>query len=369
MKLRDVLKQVKLPGWRAVVAGLIDFHVSNAVLLAAVSLTLIWQKSAPAVSILPATVASVYTVAERVGMLWLTGWMLYKGVLFFVGGSGVAGFLRGIIGRYIMLSLALVSIRQGSPFVADAVHAIETNPHASITAALGVVAVYAAFSIFDRLVDIPRQQYAAARSAASGVAVAVSSNIRRPRQAKGVRRTAVHEVGHVLLYAALPSMPDKLTVKVLHEISMTDRYRGYVRNDQKWTAAETELLTQWNMLLYLGGTVAEQLVYGSRADGAEEDNARWTHTAQQYLARGYGEVYFPEPSNAGQIEHNRLVINSLKAQHHASLMEFLTVNRALLDELTERLITEREIGAEALAPFFKRVVFTEAVRPVQLHEA
>jgi hypothetical protein len=323
-------------------------------------LVFILERCAPSVNTLPEAVASVYTVTERWGVCWFTVWMVYKILLWSITASGFGDLLRSVIGRCMMLSFALVSIRQCSALVADAVHAIEKNPYASATSMLGLIAVYTVFSI-DRL-------YAAARSTASDITAAVSNNIRRPRQAKDVRRTAVHEVGHLLLYAALPTIPEKLKVKVFHKISRTDQLRGYVQADKKCGAAETERLTHWQMLSYLGGTVAEQLVYGNRADGAVDDNVGWTHSAQQYLACGYGEVYFLEPMNMGQIEHNHIVINRLKAQHQAALTQFLAVNRALLDELTERLVTEREMSAKMLAPFFKRVVFTDAVQPMQPHD-
>ncbi|WP_205183590.1 hypothetical protein [Burkholderia sp. LMG 13014] len=346
----------------------INFLVSNSVLFGAAALAIVWQKNSLPVGELPTTVISVYDVANRFGTFWLLLWMTYNLLLVIVDSAGVGAFVRGTIGRFTMLTLALVAIRHCSSLIADTVHVIETNPQTSISAGIGILAVYVVFTIFDRLVDVPNQQYAVARSAVSGMAVAINGNVRRPRPPKDVRRTAVHEIGHVLIYAALPTIPAKLTVKVFHEISMADRYRGYVRNEHKWTAAETELLTHWDMLVDLAGTVAEQVVYGSRADGAEEDNGRWTETAQRYLARGYGEVYFARPSSSSEIEHNRLVINSLKMTHQEALTGFLTANRALLDEMTERLVTERELDEVALAPFFERVVFTDGVRRVPVCE-
>lgn len=367
--VRDV--QFTRPSIGGLASALARFITGNTVVLIALLLVLAWQGNATPVATLPASAASMYQAASYIGSLWLILWMCWRflGALMDVSSAEtsvpVFAVLAGALERGTMLVLALTAIRRFAPDVAALVQSIESKPAASIAVVAGFLVVYAAFSA------LPSRRYSGViRSAVAMPGIvggAVSANIRRPRSPQAVRRTAVHEAGHALLYAALPELPAKMTVTVLAKISMTDVYRGSVASDWDWTEAETESAMRLRMLIDLGGTVAEQVVFGERADGAGGDNERWTVVAERYLACGFGEPYFGPPANASQTEHNRLVLGALKSAQYSALIEFCQLNRAVMDDMTERLVETSQLDRADVAQLLERVQFTSSIRPVQLH--
>lgn len=363
--------QFTRPSIVGVASAIARFVMGNAVVLSALLLAFAWQGSATPVATLPATTAAVYQAASNIGWIWLALWMGWRflGALMDVPNGEtflpILAVLAGAAERGTMLVLALTAIRKFAPDVAAIVQDIESKPAASIAVVAGFLAVYAAFSA------LPSRRYSSVvRSAVAmpaAVGAAVSSNVRRPRSPQAVRRTAVHEVGHALLYAALPELPAKMSVTVLAKISMTDLYRGSVASDWDWTEAETESAMRLRMLIDLGGTLAEQVVFGERADGAGEDNERWTAIAERYLACGFGEPYFAKPANANQIEHNRLALSAIKSGQYSALTEFFQLNRSVVDDMTDRLVATSQLDRDDVAQLLQRVQFTSSIRPVQLH--
>lgn len=357
------------PGWRVagstIAARLMRLGVENAVIIGGVALIYAWGKSAPAPASLPEPAATIYGVAWQCGWLWFMIWAVFRCLLAFGGAQhGFLTVMRGMLARIVMLTLASVAICKFSPMLVALIQEIEARPHATVATAIGLLVVYGVFGFVDRWVDLPGRQYVVARAAIAEACASVSENRRRPRTESEVRRTAVHEAGHALLYAAMPSLPENFVVKVFWDLGPNDRYRGFVRSAANCQTAQVESVSHWKMLFDLAGTVAEKIVYGVRADGAIEDNTRWTRAAQEYLACGYGEVYFEEPATELEAECNQRALNRLKSAHYEVLETFLDANRALLDELAERLLTVGELDHKGIAPYLARVTFTQAVRPL-----
>ncbi|KWN06350.1 hypothetical protein WT83_27080 [Burkholderia territorii] len=357
------------PGWRVtgstIAAWLMRLVVANAVIIGGAALIYAWSKSAPAPASLPEPAATIYGVAWQCGWLWLMIWTVFRCLLAF--GDAQRGFLtvmRGMLARIVMLTLASVAICKFSPMLVTLIQEMEARPHATFATAIGLLVVYGVFRFVDRWIDLPVRQYTIARAAIAEVRASVSESRRRQRTESEVRRTAVHEAGHALLYAAMPSLPENFVVKVFWDLGPNDRYRGFVRSAANCQTAQVESVSHWKMLFDLAGTVAEKIVYGVRADGAVEDNTRWTRAAQEYLACGYGEVYFEEPATELEAECNQRALNRLKSAHYEVLETFLDANRALLDELADRLVTDGELDHKGIAPYLAQVTFTQAVRPL-----
>ncbi|KNH08001.1 hypothetical protein BRCH_00366 [Candidatus Burkholderia brachyanthoides] len=89
-----------------------------------------------------------------------------------------------------------------------------------------------------------------------------------------------------------------------------------------------------------------------------------SHAANCYLLGGFGEPFYRGPKAPDQIEHNRMVLADLKAIYEASLRDFFLANRQVLDDLTDRLVRDGEIGGAALAEYLRRVKFTDDVKPM-----
>ncbi len=319
----------------AIVAGVLSSNVPSADLLAGPS-------------------ATVYRVAERAGTIMILlemVWHIYR----MYTASKVRIPLFSWSWRFATLWLVLELIRWMASDINDWVQWIEAHHEEALAVSMGIAIPYAALRAFTS-----QQQSATRVMAISGAVAAMRKPLRRAD--KDVLRTAIHEVGHLLLYAALPELPKRLMTKIRREISIDDPDRGFVQSDMSWPAVETRSFLRWRMLVHLGGTVAEHVVLGERADGAEADTSEWTHRAHNYLVRGFGDVYFEEPTTEQEIQINRLALNALKAEHLKVLESFLEANRSLLDELTDLLVAEGELQRSDLEPHLARVQFTDGVQ-------
>jgi hypothetical protein len=176
------------------------------------------------------------------------------------------------------------------------------------------------------------------------------------RLAQDIHRTAVHEAGHLLLYGCRGELPAELAVKVLAKIGCRDLDCGQVTHGDKAPDVQTEGNLYWYMLMLLAGSEAEYIATGERADGARDDNSAWLDVATAYLSSGFGEVFYKEPDSDIQLNHNRAVLNDLKARCVREVRELLTANRNLLDELAAAIADQKTMNRDQLAPYLTRVV-------------
>ena len=188
------------------------------------------------------------------------------------------------------------------------------------------------------------------------------------------RRAAYHEIGHVVVAAALGRTED------LHRVSVLARGRTIAAatfgDRDSSLLTKTELRTQ--LVATLGGVAAEQLIFGEGSTGAEQDVEHATDLARDMVAKygmsdALGMVRYmvkagegflgdetpladlsPETRQAVESEIRRLVED---AQTEATAI--LREHRAELDALTARLEEEETLEdtvlEEALAPLLRSV--------------
>ena len=328
------------------------------------AIALVWNADAPPVDALPPAAYAVLDAATKAGQIWLATSLLFEVVQFAVNPPNAAmnfpvSVSIRLFERFAMYMLAMAGIRMYSGEVDALVKAIIEAPQTSIEVSLGIAIIGVAISV------VPRSDRNGVRVAdAAGIAVA-GIGIVKERTPKDFRRTCVHEIAHLLPFAALPSLPDDLLVIARDRVSLGDQYLGRVYHGGM-DYERTESFQRWFVLVDRASTVAERLVYGAVTAGVNGDNGRWTARAQDFLANGFGEVFYGLPENDAQIAHNRAVINTLRDSHDAALLEFLKTNRDLLNELADLLEKEHELNKERVQPYLQRVEFTDGVQPLHL---
>lgn len=182
---------------------------------------------------------------------------------------------------------------------------------------------------------------------------------------RDIKRTAVHETGHLLMYAALPRLPERLFVEVRSSLRSSDAYRGQVMSsDELVPSIVTGSYIRWAMLRHLAGSQAEASIFGDEAEGSCDDTRQWTSAATHYLGSGFGEVFYPSPIDEGMREHNRSVINDLRRRQRAALCEFFTLNASVLRDLAALVEQRLRLERDEIAPFLAKVRFTETVARV-----
>lgn len=306
---------------------------------------------APAPAALPGLALASYKAALYVGCAII----VFKGVTQFL--TAMSDGVRSqqvravftIVERSVWLYVSLGLIRIFGQALSYGLEWIRLNPDEALAGAAGCLVVHFMFLLWSKSV----WHYEMRGVSAYGVALH-----RKPIGPDDIHRTSVHEAGHLLLYAALATLPDDLAVSIATSLGPSDRSRGFVQSGLSSPDVFKERYLLWLMLVKLAGNEAEYIALGDRTDGAADDNAQWLQFATAYLASGFGDVFFMDEQSSTQIAHNRSVLNDLKADHVALLRSFLQHNRALLDELAGAIVKSKFMARDQLAPYLARVDFS-----------
>jgi cell division protease FtsH len=186
---------------------------------------------------------------------------------------------------------------------------------------------------------------------------------------------AYHEAGHALVGHALPNADP------VHKISIIPRGRalGYTLSlptEDKFLVTRSEMID--DLAMFLGGRVAEELVYDDPTTGAQDDIDRATKMARQMVTE-YGMSDKLGPLTLGQKTEQVFLgrdfashpdysdhiafeidkeIRRLIDEAHAEALEILTQYRVTLDKIVDALLenetVEKKELMELLAPVKKR---------------
>jgi hypothetical protein len=317
-------------------------------------LLLVWalESGAPATEALPRAALTIHQATLYGGIWLLVIQFLWSAA---VGASGGHGLWRSAVialERSALIALALVSIRRFGDDLADAITVAMEHPDT----AMAIVAAAVLLRVI--LAMAPDRPHVHGYEALRGVAVMTLGTQRLPAD---IRRTALHEAGHLLLFAARDVLPDDLHVKVFDVLGPLDEFRGRVTHVSVRPVVLTEQYLWWSMLMRLGGTEAERVVLGDRGDGAVQDSSNWIWDATAFLANGFGTVFYAQPDGADQTEHNRAALNELKAKCTEVVHDFLSRNVDLLTELRQVIASELALDRARIEPFLRRAIGTEAL--------
>ena len=180
------------------------------------------------------------------------------------------------------------------------------------------------------------------------------------------RLVAYHEVGHALVAALTKKSKPVSKITIVPHTDGTLGYTLYLPEEEKYLATKDELTADLRSLL--GGRAAEEVVFGTMTTGAANDIQRATGLARNMVAL-YGmseELGLMAPATVtyqyldGQSyldcsqETSALVDKTVKkilADVYAQDKQLLAENRALLDEISEFLLTKETITGDEFMAF------------------
>jgi cell division protease FtsH len=192
---------------------------------------------------------------------------------------------------------------------------------------------------------------------------------------KEKRVIAYHEAGHALVGHALPNADP------VHKISIIPRGRalGYTLSlptEDKFLVTRSEMID--DLAMFLGGRVAEEMVFDDPTTGAQDDIDRATKMARQMVTE-YGMSDKLGPLTLGQKEGQVFLgrdfsshadysdtiafeidkeIRRLIDEAHSEALEILTQYRPALDDIVDALLEKETVEKEELkrllAPVTKR---------------
>lgn len=348
------LQKIRATSLSDVMWGAVSLLRAYPLLFVLLGMVVTLSQVAPEVGTIPESAQTVYSVVSKFGTSWLLLGLTYQGLRVIFTQADSVSCIPRFLERLLLLAVGLFLVRMLGSELNQLLAWVKHNPDTTLAVVAGVLIVFLIYGFATSTsISQHRDHGETTPGRLSGARVL-------PRTLNDIHRTAVHEAGHLIMFADLPELPRELKVTVLAEISAKDTYRGQVMTSEDlWPAVHTEGFLRWVMLMRLAGAEAEFVCLGERADGANGDNTHWLHTATSYLTSGFGEVFYSEPVGEAQIAHNRSVLNDLKAGHVAELGRRLAVNKAVLDELAAAIGEKRTMSRKEIKPYLSRVIKPE----------
>ncbi len=180
------------------------------------------------------------------------------------------------------------------------------------------------------------------------------------------RLVAYHEVGHALVSALKKEVTPVTKITIVPHTEGSLGYTLYLPEEEKFLTTKEEMLVEIQSLL--GGRAAEQVVFGTMTTGAANDIQRATSMAKHMVAL-YGmseELGLMAPAvirnqyldGSAQMDCSQetaakvdAAVQKLLASNYDAAVQVLTENRALLDEISEYLLTRETITGDELMKF------------------
>jgi cell division protease FtsH len=208
-----------------------------------------------------------------------------------------------------------------------------------------------------------------------GVERVIAGPEKRQRILRGEEklRIAYHEAGHALVARSLPDTDPVHKVSILGRGAAALGYTMYRPEDDRFLHTQSWL--DHTICTLLGGTVAEELVYGEVSDGATSDLQRATQIARRMVAEfgmspKLGRVSYhvaaPTPfregggagGEAAWSQHTAreidLEVRRVLDQAQAAARRILSQRRAALEEITSLLMDRESIDAAELQAVLDR---------------
>ena len=180
------------------------------------------------------------------------------------------------------------------------------------------------------------------------------------------RMTAYHEVGHALVAALSKNGMPVSKITIIPRTSGVGGATMYVPEEDKSLYTREDLIARIHSLL--GGRAAEEVVFGTMTTGASNDLQRATGLARDMIAR-YGmsqelgllsptvitSQYLDGQSSLDCSQETAALVDQasrkLLEQCYLEDKQVLTENRALLDEISEYLLSKETITGDEMMAF------------------
>ena len=180
------------------------------------------------------------------------------------------------------------------------------------------------------------------------------------------RMTAYHEVGHALVAALEKNAMPVSKITIIPRTGGSLGATMYIPEEEKNLYTREDLIAKLHSLL--GGRAAEEIVFGTMTTGASNDLQRATGLARDMIAR-YGmskelgllsptvitSQYLDGQSSLDCSQETAALVDkaarSLLEACYEENKQLLIQNRALLDEISEFLLTKETITGEELMAY------------------
>lgn len=180
--------------------------------------------------------------------------------------------------------------------------------------------------------------------------------------------SAIHECGHVMIYALANVIPSDLRTVIYNSSGRTESL-GQVSATHIDHKIKSKSELEFMMYLKLGGIAAEKVRFKEHLSGGGSDIEQWKGFASQYITSGFTPITFEgltkqEVDFESEVGNQRLT--NMYQEQLFDLNDFYLNNWKVLNELSAKLLEENELDAEALRPYLERVSIPKWMSKVNL---
>ena len=180
--------------------------------------------------------------------------------------------------------------------------------------------------------------------------------------------SAIHECGHVMIYALAKVIPSDLRTVIYNSSGSTETL-GVVSATHIDHKIKSQSELEFMMYLYLGGIAAEKVRFKEHLSGGSSDIEKWKGFASQYIASGFTPITLEGLTKLDmdlESEAGNQRLTNMYQEQLFNLTDFYFNNWKVLNELSDKLLAENELDAEALKPYLERVSIPKWMPKVNL---
>ncbi|MCY0852527.1 metalloprotease [Cupriavidus sp. D39] len=184
----------------------------------------------------------------------------------------------------------------------------------------------------------------------------------RPRRG-GYRQVAVHEAGHVLMYALGSRIPEDASAYI--DTDTLSPAMGQVSFPGGQSSEISFELLEWKLVTCLAGMVAEMIDTGTHGFGAGGDMRTWQELAIPYLLLRPDVTFFEEPKTDLEMESNKRELVALKKRMLTAVTRYVRANWLVVMRIAASLEEVEYLEYKQLADLLKGVKRTGGLPTAQ----
>lgn len=166
---------------------------------------------------------------------------------------------------------------------------------------------------------------------------------------------AAHEAGHAVVLGLFRyDLPDLSTA--METLISGQPIGGYCAGPWKRGNFKTRAFAELEMIVFLAGVEAEELLLGERTSGAISDYRRWLEMAERFLATDLHSIFYIRPETDIQKAHNDLQLRTLKINQANMARKILEANIGILEEIRDGILAKRKVKGQELLDLLSKVV-------------
>lgn len=180
-----------------------------------------------------------------------------------------------------------------------------------------------------------------------------------------VYRTCVHEAGHAIGYCLLRTLPEDACAGISLDTEST--IGGYAWGLWKVSALDTtDELADMILIQLAGGTIAEEIVLGTRSYGDSDDMEKFEQILKIRVSHLFESGYKVKPENDVERMHNLRIERRNRKAIYAHVRALVTENQDLIKEIAAELQRKEFLDSVELMPYWRRMSLTPGLKKIDV---